>query len=114
MITSLKVAKVLHLAALKIGTAKSVIGVGALVAATATGIVVTEQVEPDHMDAAVALINQAIDAETGLSTPVVAGESVLLINSLDSQGTIATGVSNIKLKKIIVGNGEVEEVSVAQ
>ena len=114
MITSFKIAKVFHLAAFKIGAAKSAIGVGALVAATATGIVVTEQAEPNEMDVAVVLINQVIDAETGLSTAIMDRKSVEVLDSLDPPGTITTGVQNIMLKKIAVSGAEAEEVSVAQ
>ena len=77
MITSLKIAKLTHLAALKISAAKSVIGIGVLMASTATGIVVTEQVEPDYVDAAVSLISKAVDTETGLSAQEVVGGSAL-------------------------------------
>ena len=77
MITSLKIANVIHLAALKFAAAKSVVGVGVVMAASATGMIVTEQVEPDYIDAAVVLINQTIDAETGLSTQALTGEYAL-------------------------------------
>lgn len=121
MITSLKIAKVVHLTALKFGTAKSVIGVGALVAAGATGMVGTEHFEPDYIDAALVLVANTIDAETGLSTQVIAGESALptlgdsqQMDSADAGATIATGVTGVKLRKIRLSNELAEEISVAQ
>lgn len=121
MITSLKIAKVVHLTALKFATAKSVIGIGALVAAGATGMVATEHFEPDYIDATVALVARSIDAETGLSTQGVASESVLptlgdsqQMNPSDARATIATGVTGINLRKIRPSNEVAEEISVAQ
>jgi hypothetical protein len=121
MITSLKVAKVIHLAALKFAAAKSVVGVGVMVAASATGMAVTEQVVPDYIEAAVTLINQTIDAETGISTQARANESLLRTLAAsqkqelsDAQGTITTGVASIRLKKMPVSTDAAEEVSVAQ
>lgn len=121
MITSLKVAKVIHLAALKFAAAKSVVGVGVMVAASATGMAVTEKVVPDYIEAAVTLINQTIDAETGISTQARANESLLRTLAAsqkqelsDAQGTITTGVASIRLKKMPVSTDAAEEVSVAQ
>lgn len=70
MIASLKVAKVAHLALLKLATAKSVIGVGVLVGSAATGLVTTDILGPDYITGAAVLINQAVDAEGALPAAV--------------------------------------------
>ena len=121
MITSLKIAKVVHLTALKFTAAKSVIGVGALVAAGATGMVVTEQLGPDYIDAAVVLIAHAVAAEAGLPTEVVAGESIdpvllssKLMNSSDARGTISTDAGIVKSRKIRASDEETGARSVAK
>lgn len=121
MISSLKIAKVVHLTALKFAAAKSVIGVGALVVAGTTGIVATSHVEPDYIYNGLALVAQTVDAETGLTTQGVAGEPVgaslvdsQQMSSTGARATIATGVTGIKLRKIPVSNEAAEEISIAQ
>ena len=66
MFASIKFANVAHLAALKIAATKSVVGVGILVGSAATGLVVTESLEPDYLSGAAALIKQAVDTEAGI------------------------------------------------
>ena len=58
MISSLKIAHVLHLAVLKAAAAKAAIGVGVLVAGAGTGLVATDILGPDYLDSVSALINQ--------------------------------------------------------
>lgn len=69
MIGNLKMAHVAHLGLVKLAATKAFVGAGLLVGGAATGLVATEIVAPDYMDAANALINQAVDAEAGRTSP---------------------------------------------
>ena len=71
MIANLKIAHVAHLGIVKLAAAKAFIGAGVLVGGAATGLVATEALAPDFIDAANALINQAVDTEAGLTTPML-------------------------------------------
>ena len=71
MIANLKIAHVAHLGIVKLAAAKAFIGEGVLVGSAAFGLVATEVLAPDYGDAANALINQAADAEAGLTSPLL-------------------------------------------
>ena len=71
MIANLKIAHVAHLGIVKLAAAKALVGAGVLVGGAATGLVATEVLAPDYMDAANALINQAVDAEAGPTSPMI-------------------------------------------
>lgn len=91
MIASLKVAKVVHLALLKLATAKSVIGVGVLVGSAATGLVATDILGPDYITGAAVLINQAVDAEGGLPAAVPHTRDFEMRSAIDGE-TATAGV----------------------
>lgn len=69
MFAGVKIANVAHLALLKIAAAKSVVGVGVLVGGAATGLIVTDSLQPDYVNGTMALINLAVDAEAGRAEP---------------------------------------------
>lgn len=71
MIANLKIAHVAHLGIVKLAAAKAFVGAGVLVGGAATGLVATEVLAPDYMDAANALINQAVDVEAGRTSPML-------------------------------------------
>jgi hypothetical protein len=71
MIANLKIAHVAHLAIVKLAAAKALIGAGVVFGGAATGLVATELLAPDYMDAANAFINQAVDAEAGRTSPML-------------------------------------------
>ena len=121
MITSLKIAKIAHLTALKFSATKSIFGIGVLAVSTATGVVAIKQFEPDYIDAAVALVNQAAERETGLTTLAFTdgtASSALAtsvgITSSNALGTIETGVGGIRLNRIPLNNESAEDVPISQ
>ena len=71
MIANLKLALLAHLGIVKLAAAKAFVGAGVLVGSAASGLVATEVLVPEYGDAANALINQAADAEAGLTSPVL-------------------------------------------
>lgn len=71
MIANLKIAHIAHLGIVKLATAKAFIGAGVLLGGAATGLAATEVLAPDFIDAANALINQAVDSEAGLTAPML-------------------------------------------
>ena len=121
MITSLKIAKIAHLTALKFSATKSIFGIGVLAVSTATGVVAMKQFEPDYMDAALALVNQAAESETGFATPAfltgtapsAVAASVGITSSI-ALGTVETGVGSIRLNRIPLNKENPEEVPISQ
>ena len=71
MIANLKIAHVVHLGLVKLAATKAIVGAGLLVGGAATGLVATEIVAPDYVDAGNALINQAVDAEGARISPLL-------------------------------------------
>ena len=96
MIASLKVAKVAHLALLKLATAKSVIGVGVLVGSAATGLVATDILGPDYITGAAVLINQSVDAESAQPA------AVKRTRDSEKSGTIGGGTAATGMPQLVI------------
>lgn len=65
MFSTLKLAHAAHVIALKVFTAKAVVGLGMIAGTAATGYVVTENIRDDYIDRALLLIDHAVGGSGG-------------------------------------------------
>ena len=112
MLTNLKAASIVHMAVLKLAAAKTAIGVGMVVGAATTGILVTDGLKEDYVNAAGSLMSEFGYAEMGES-PVSAGplpEVPLAVSGQGNEPSASASIGGTDFGDASVAASEIPQV----